>query len=90
MQFTWDPKKAATNLQKHGVSFEEATTVFADPLALIEADAVHAERSVMIGQSAKRRMVFTVFVELSDDIIRIISARRAIKRERRQYEGDEG
>ena len=86
VQFTWDLQKAKSNRDKHGVSFEEAVTVFADPLALVMEDALHGERAILIGQSEKQRLLFTVFVELAEDSIRIISARRATSHERRRYE----
>jgi uncharacterized DUF497 family protein len=86
VQFTWDSRKAASNLRKHGVSFEEATTVFFDALAIVVEDAPYVERAILIGQSQRERLLFTVFVELDADLIRIISARRATSHERRRYE----
>lgn len=86
MQFTWDPQKARSNLNKHGVSFAEAVTVFADPLALFMEDALHGERAILLGQSERRLLLFTVFVEFAENSIRIISARRATSHERRRYE----
>ena len=86
MQFTWDSRKAAANLRKHGVSFAEAATVFADPLALAVSDAIHRERDILIGQSERQRVLLAVYSELDDDTIRIISARRATSHERRRYE----
>ena len=86
MEFTWDPRKAKSNLNKHGVSFAEAVTVFADPLAILMEDALHDERAILIGQSERHRLLFAVFVELAEDSIRIISARRATSHERRRYE----
>jgi hypothetical protein len=85
VQFTWDPRKAASNLLKHGVTFEEASTVFADPLALIVEDVLHPDRALIIGESIVRRVLVTVFLEAHEDEIRIISARRATRRERRRY-----
>ena len=64
MRFTWDLRKAAVNARKHGVTFEEATTVFGDPLALIATDAVHEERTLIIGESVVRRVLVTVFTEV--------------------------
>jgi uncharacterized DUF497 family protein len=87
VRFTWDPRKAATNIRKHHVTFEEAMTVFVDPLALITADPMHVERSLIIGVSIRQRVLLTVFVERGHDEIRIVSARRAMSRERRDYEG---
>ncbi len=51
MNFTWDPRKAASNAKKHGVIFGEAATVFADPLALVILDAAHEERTLLLGLS---------------------------------------
>jgi len=89
VRFIWRPKKAASNLRKHGVSFLEAVTVFADPLALVVADALYRDRAVLIGQSEKQQLLVTVFVELNEDWVRIISARRATSHERKQYEEGE-
>jgi len=61
-------------------------TVFADPLALVVADALYRDRAVLIGQSEKQQLLVTVFVELSENWVRIISARRATSHERKQYE----
>jgi uncharacterized DUF497 family protein len=86
VRFTWDPRKAAANLRKHGVSFEEAATVFADPLALAVEDAVGPGRALLIGLSDRRRLLLSVYTEVAEDTIRIISARRATSHERRHYE----
>jgi len=86
VRFTWDRKKAASNLRKHGVSFTEAATVFADPLAAMLQDAIDAERSILVGQSEKGRILITVFIEAPEDTIRIISPRRATSHERKRYE----
>ena len=86
MDFTWDPRKAASNTRKHGVTFEEAATVFADPLALAIKDEAHEERTLLLGLSEQLRMLLVVHVELDDDTIRLISARRATSHERRRYE----
>jgi uncharacterized protein len=85
VRFTWDPGKAVTNLRKHGVTFEEATTVFGDPLALIVEDAVDPDRALIIGESVVHRILVTAFLEVRENDIRIISARRATRRERRRY-----
>jgi uncharacterized DUF497 family protein len=88
VQFTWDPGKAAANLSKHGVSFEDASTVFRNPLAKVLPDPTHSEqeqRSLIIGHSAGGRLLLVVFTE-SGDRIRIISARDTSVRERREYE----
>jgi hypothetical protein len=89
VRFTWDPDKATSNLKKHAVSFPEAATVFADPLALVMEDLLHDERVILVGLSKARRVLFTVFAEVSEDTIRIISARRATSHERRRYEEGE-
>ncbi len=86
MNFTWDPRKAASNKKKHGVSFEEAATVFGDPLALAIEDAVEPERTLILGMSERLRVLLVVYVELADETIRLISARRATSHERRRYE----
>ena len=89
MKFSWDPRKADNNVRKHGVAFDEAITVFSDPLALIFDDMIHSEeehREIIIGYSTLSRLVLVCFVERSEDTIRIISARRATKAEVRDYE----
>ncbi len=88
MQFEWDTKKAAYNLAKHGVSFDDASTVFSDPLAGTILDPRHSieeRRFVTIGHSADGSLIVEIHVE-RDDRTRIISARRATRRERRKYE----
>ena len=87
-RFEWDPDKAETNLAKHAVSFEEALTVFADPLARIFPDEEHsiAElREIIIGRSARRQLIIVNFTG-NDERIRIFSARKATRRERKEYE----
>ncbi len=86
MRFTWSDKKAARNIAKHGVSFDEAATVFADPLAMVVEDVLHVGRALMIGQSNRHRVLLAVYTELDDETVRIISARRATSHERRNYE----
>lgn len=87
--FTWDPIKAASNLAKHGVSFEEASTVFADPKARIIEDLLHSAeelRWLMVGSSSNSRMlvvVYTVRRTNDTEITRIISARDANRKERK-------
>jgi uncharacterized DUF497 family protein len=86
-RFEWSKQKANANLRKHGVSFEEAATVFDDPLVQLGVDWEHGEsREIAIGMSRRERVLFTVWVELRDDVIRIISARKAEAHERQQYE----
>lgn len=90
MHFEWDPAKAAQNLSKHGVSFDEASTVFGDPLAGTILDPRHSDdepRFVTIGLSRSRRLIIVAHTE-REDRIRIISARRATRRERRTYESE--
>lgn len=86
VNFIWDPRKAASNEKKHGVSFEEASTVFGDPMALAIEDAIDPERTLLLGTSDRTRVLLVVHVELDDDAIRLISARRATSHERRHYE----
>jgi uncharacterized protein len=84
--FEWDPHKAATNVRKHGVTFEEAVTVFADPLAVAYQDETHGERTQLLGRSSRMRVIMVVHVEVEDEVIRLISARLATPHERRRYE----
>jgi len=83
--FEWESDKAASNLVKHGVSFSEAATVFADPFALYLDDGSGTGRMVVIGTSLRERVLFVVHVERGERD-RIISARRATPREREFYE----
>ena len=88
MQFEWDAEKAAENLGKHGVSFDEASTVFGDPLAGTILDPRRSAgeiRFVTIGLSTSQRLIVVAHTD-SDDRIRLISARRATRRERTNYE----
>jgi uncharacterized DUF497 family protein len=86
VRFSWDQQKAAGNKRKHGVSFQRAVTAFADPLAMVKPDLEHGDRSILIGLTDEEVLVVVVHAELSDDEVRIISARPASKRERRQHE----
>jgi len=86
MLFTWDPNKAIANFRKHRIAFEEAVTVFSDPLALYITDDSHGDRAMLIGESIKRRLLLVVFIDKVDQEIRIISARRATSHERKRYE----
>ena len=89
--FEWDPKKANRNIKKHGVSFDEASTAFQDTLSLTIDDPLHSDnemRIVLIGMSYKNRILVVVHTE-REDHIRIISARKATKKEREQYESNE-
>lgn len=87
MIYEWDPKKAKANLRNH-VSFEDAATVFLDPLAVTYPDPDHSGeeiREITIGHSAKRGVIFLSHMQRGDRI-RIISARKVTRRERKQYE----
>ena len=89
MRFEWDPAKAASNVRKHGVSFDEAVTVFKDPLALIFDDEEHSDdenREIIIGMSTLRRMLLVCFAERVEDTVRLISARSATRTEIKDYE----
>ena len=91
--FEWDPRKASANLGKHGVGFDEACTVFADPLAAIFDDEDHSPyqaREIIIGHSLAHRVLVVCFVEKPGDLIRIFSARLATKKERKDYEEAHG
>jgi len=87
-RFEWDPKKATSNLRRHGISFEEAVGVFGDPLARIFDDedyAIGERREILIGHSTRNRLLLICFIE-REDVIRIISARKATRNERKDYE----
>ena len=87
-EFEWDATKARENLKKHGVAFEEALTVFADPLARIFNDPDHSEherRELIVGHSAQQRLLVVSFTERQPRT-RLISARQAKPHERRDYE----
>jgi uncharacterized DUF497 family protein len=86
--YEWDPRKARRNLQKHGVSFDEATSVFLDPIAFTFSDPDHSEaedREITVGTSGKGRVIFVSHCEVAGRV-RIISARKATRKERGQYE----
>ena len=88
MQFDWDPNKAADNETKHGVSFEEATTVFGDPLSDTYDDPDHSweeRRFLIIGTCEQGRLLLVAHTE-EGEIIRIISAREPTRKERKLYE----
>ena len=88
MEFEWDEAKAAANLAKHAVSFEEAKTVFDDPVYVDFYDPDHSQdenRYIMIGQSGQGRLLLVSYTE-RDDIIRLISAREVTRGEREAYE----
>jgi len=88
MNFVWDAKKAASNIKKHGVSFEEASTVFFDVLSMTGADPDHSEneeRWITFGNSALNRFLVVSHTD-SSETVRIISARLGTKFERNLYE----
>lgn len=88
MVYEWNAAKAKANIQKHGVSFDEAATVFLDPLALSFPDPYPSggeERGITIGHTAGHRVVFVSHCRRGNGV-RIISVRKATRRERRQYE----
>ena len=88
LQFEWDENKATINYQKHGISFDEAKTVFNDPFSITIADPEHSldeDRYIDIGISARGQLLVVVYTEIKSTI-RIISCRQATARERRTYE----
>ena len=88
LQFEWDSKKALSNKRKHGITFEEACTIFADPLSITISDPAHSigeDRFITIGTSVNNDLIVAVHAD-RNDIIRIISARKATRNERKQYE----
>lgn len=90
LRFEWDPRKAAANLRRHGVSFTEAETAFTDEQGLLIDDPEHSaaeDRFILLGMSAAMRLLVVVHCYRADDrVIRLISARKAERQERRQYE----
>ncbi len=88
MTYTWDARKASANLRKHGVSFEEAATVFLAPGAWTFYDPDHSEsehRFVTIGISANQRLLFVSHADRDEETIRILSARKVTAREEKDY-----
>lgn len=86
--FDWDAAKAEMNRRKHSVTFEEATTVFSDPLSMLQPDPDHSfeeERFIVLGMSNRRRLLVVAFAERPART-RLISARKATRKERKQYE----
>jgi uncharacterized DUF497 family protein len=87
--FEWNSRKASANIKKHKVSFDEASTVFDDPLAHIFDDEDHGEeerREIIIGYSVLQRLIVVCFTERRKRVVRIFSARLATKREQNDYE----
>ncbi len=92
MRFEWYGPKGAANVAKHKVTFDEAMRVFSDPLGRITDDPRHSEgeeRFVLLGESDRGRLLVVMFTERSE-AIHVISARKATRRERREYEDREG
>ena len=90
MGFDWDEEKARSNLTKHDVSFDEATSVFDDPLFLTFADPAHSiqeQRFIMMGESARGRLLVISYTDRAGTT-RLISARLATRKERQAYESD--
>ena len=88
LAFEWDSRKARSNLAKHGVGFEEGSTIFGDPLSLTIPDPEHSlseKRYITVGRAFSGKLLVVVHTERGDNI-RIISARRASRRERKFYE----
>ncbi len=91
LQFEWDSRKESSNIKKHGVSFEEAKTVFTDQFARLIADPDHSEREdrfILLGISIRSRLLIVCHCVRDNDRIRIISARKADRGEREIYEGN--
>ncbi len=90
MKFDWDPAKAGENIKRHGVSFDEATTVFFDDLAKVAADPGHSsdeDRFVIVGFRSRQRLLLVVHCYRDrDEVIRLISARTLTKKERKNFE----
>lgn len=89
LRFVWDSRKARQNTAKHRVTFEEAVTVFGDPAALDIDDPAHSQdeaRYVILGHSQAGRLIVAAYAEPAEGTIRLISARAATPRERKQYE----
>jgi uncharacterized protein len=90
MRFEWNPEKAKANLKNHKVSFEEAQTVFKDPLFIIYSDPDHSveeNRFIVMGESIKNRLLVVSYTE-RPPATRLISARKATRAERKYYEED--
>lgn len=91
IKFGWDSNKAASNRKKHGISFEEAQSVFYDDFAVqfFDEDSVSEDRFLMLGMSNEARILIICYCERdSGNVIRIISARKATKSERQFYRGE--
>jgi uncharacterized DUF497 family protein len=92
-RFEWDRRKAVSNVGKHGMTFEEASTVFSDSSAFIFDDEDHStdeRREIIIGHSCSGRLVIVCFTERAEGVIGLISARSSTKHEREKYEKNIG
>lgn len=87
MEIAWDPDKAASNLKKHGISFDEAATALLDPMALAQEDDHSRDeaRWVLIGMSQEARLLAVVYTLRDEETVRLISARRATRKEAKFY-----
>ncbi len=87
MEIEYDPEKAKSNLKKHGVSFEEAATALYDPMALVQedTDSIGENRWIFIGLSAQTNLLTVVYALREEEVIRIISARKATRKEAKYY-----
>jgi uncharacterized protein len=90
LTFEWHYQKAESNQRKHGIAFDEAASVFNDPLAVIFDDEEHSTeqetREIIIGHSTKNRLLLVCFTERAENVVRLVSARRATRKERVDYE----
>lgn len=89
LRFEWDPAKAQANLKKHGISFEEAASVFDDAYAAFQTDELHSNdelREWVVGYSNRNRLILVTFIERETNLIRIITARKPTTKERTIYE----
>ena len=87
MEIEYDPEKAKTNLSKHGISFDEAATALYDPLALVQedTDSVNEGRWILVGLSSQANLLTVVYTLRNEEVIRLISARKATRREAKYY-----
>ncbi len=87
MEIEYDPHKAESNLTKHGVSFDEATTALYDPMALVQEDmgSIGESRWILVGLSSKANLLTVVYTLRDEEIIRLISARKATRKEVNYY-----
>lgn len=88
VRFVWNARKAAANLKKHGVSFEEAASAFDDERGAYYPDNLYEDRFILIGYSRQQRLLYVVHAEVKPEAIRIISARKATRHEKTRYEND--